>query len=1214
MAHRFIDDGMVRHARPPRGPFNMSPECDDFFEFYFGRSQPAQQASVQASSITTRLLEYLEAQQRETGPVGVACAAMHTAMPKKSVQSKPGDLTARAKPLQREPKTLATIVRDFGITAKAKLSNVAVHGQPEDQLKTPVETLLKDLGALTMPLAKVGVVNETPLPEMKTRPDFSITLDSALVGHIELKAPGKGADPRRFRDKHDKEQWSHLKSLPNLIYTDGNAFSLWRNGELVGAIVALDGDIETAGADLKAPDGLEQLIVDFFGWHPIPPQDARQLAESSARLCRLLRDEVEEHLQRATSGQLVRLKADWAKIFISEVTDVEFADGYAQTVTFGMLVARAQGIDLMQGVDRAGQELGPTVIGAALRALTFGGTKELRTVHILQRVLGAVHWKKIGKDNPDAWLYFYEDFLSVYDNDLRKQTGSYYTPAPVVTNMVRLVDELLQSRFDLPEGLAAKTVTIADPAVGTGTFLLGVLRRIAATVEADEGTGAVAGAIDDAVRRLVAFEIQLGPFAVAQLRVLAELRFLIKREPSTTPRMFVTDTLANPYIEQENLGFFYETLAESRRQANHVKRQERVMVVIGNPPYKEKAKGKGGWIEDGGGSLDGSLPAVPPLDAWIPPKDWGVGAHVKHLRNMYVYFWRWATWKVFDQNPTENSGIVCFISGSGYLDGPGFQRMRDYLRRTTDEIWVIDCSPEGHQPEVSTRVFEGMQQPVCIVLAVRSPNTDMSRPAKVRYRALPEGSRTEKFEALAGIALDDQRWSECSSGWRDSFLPASTGAWSTFPFLSDIFVYNGSGVQPKRTWVIAPDAGSLLGRWNALVEAPQDKKEYLFHATLRKGEPADRHIRSVVTEGLPRFKHNATPLYNELNTCGPPVRFGYRSFDRQWIIPDTRVITQPNRELWECYSERQVYITAGDRSPCNGPALTLSGDLPDLNRYKGSGGGRVYPLWLDHDCTSPNIYPGLIANLTTRYGGVVSAEDVFAYLVAVTSHPGFIDRFREDLIRPELRVPITAIAPLFREAVTIGCTVIWLHTYGERFVDPKENRPKRSPRLPEATRPKIPEQGVISSAPGEMPDELRYEPTEKRLYVGTGFVENVTPAMWAYEVAGMRVIVHWFSYRKANRERPMIGDRRPPSPLGDIQPDHWLAEYTTDLLDLLNVLGLLVELEPKQANLLDRICSGAIIPVTELKEAGAFDLDGLPTKPSAVHHTSAQGSLHWDTE
>ena len=196
--------------------------------------------------------------------------------------------------------------------------------------------------------------------------------------------------------------------------------------------------------------------------------------------------------------------------------------------------------------------------------------------------------------------------------------------------------------------------------------------------------------------------------------------------------------------------------------------------MIGNPPYKEKAKGRGGWIEEG--TDEGPL-----LNKWIPPADWGVGAHAKHLRNLYVYFWRWATWKVFDHDPQNDTGIVCFITVAGFLNGPGFQKMRDYLRRTADRIWVIDCSPEGHQPDVPTRIFQAVQQPVCIVLAARSKEKAADKPAAVKYTVLPAGKREEKFAALAKLKLESKVWQDCPTDWRAPFLPAATGDWASYP-------------------------------------------------------------------------------------------------------------------------------------------------------------------------------------------------------------------------------------------------------------------------------------------------------------------------------------------------------------------------------------------------------------------------------------------------
>ena len=142
----------------------------------------------------------------------------------------------------------------------------------------------------------------------------------------------------------------------------------------------------------------------------------------------------------------------------------------------------------------------------------------------------------------------------------------------------------------------------------------------------------------------------------------------------------------------------------------------------------------------------------------------------------------------------------------------------------------------------------------------------------------------------------------------------------------------------------------------------------------------------------------------------------------------------------------------------------------------------------------------------------------------------------------------------------------------------------------------IPKAGAISQAPEDMPDTLGYDAAKQRLLVGRGFIDNVTPAMWAYEVSGKQVLIQWFSYRKRNRERPIIGDRRKPSPLADIQPDHWLPEYTTELLNVLNVLGLLIDLEPRQAELLERVWSGPLISSNELKEAEEDKPGGEPKR------------------
>lgn len=1098
--------------------------------------------------------------------------------------------------------SVESIIAAYGAAAKSKLGAIGAQGEPEDQLRSPLETLVADLAEHAgLHRAKLALVGESLLAELKTRPDFAVVYDEALIGYVEVKAPGKGADPRRFRDRHDRDQWKKLAALPNLLYTDGNDFSLWRDGELVDEIQRLDGDVATSGAELRPRLGLLGLFDDFLRWQPLPPRSARELALTTARRCRLLRDEVTEQMDRGVPA-LTSLANEWRHLLFPTASDAEFADGYAQAVTFGLLLARARDIDLEHGIDVAARQLGAShsLIGRALSILT-GDTLPADTlatsVATLTRVLAVVDWPTVSKGDPEVWLYFYELFLEEYDSDLRRRTGSYYTPAEVVESMTRLVDEALRTRFELPGGLSEDLVTVIDPAMGTGTFLLSVLRSIARTLTEDLGEGAVPAALRDVIRRVIGFELQLGPFAVAQLRVLAELAELAV-DAGTAPglRMFVTNTLDNPFVEDETLGVYYEPVARSRREANQIKKGEPVFVVLGNPPYRERSLGTGAWIE--AGNPGSGEPA--PLRHFIPPPEWGVGAHVKHVYNPYVYFWRWATWKVFDHHPDQDRGVICLITVAGFLEGPGFEAMRRYLRQRSDAIWVLDCSPEGHQPPVNTRVFQGVQQPICIVLAVRDGSTGDDQPAPVRYRELAEGTREAKFQELANVTLVGGAWRACSDDWRAPFVPAAGGRWASFPLLDDLLHWSGSGVMPGRTWVIAPDSETLGMRWDRLVGAKKANKPDLLSE-----HPNDRRVDTVLRDNLPGYEPRETPIGEETGPCPEPVRIGYRSFDRQWIIPDKRVINRPNPTLWRVRSQQQVYLTALTRtSPASGPGITFSALVPDLDHYHGRG-GRAYPLWLDDQATEPNVRSALLDALSGHYEREVTAPELFGYLAGICAHPAYTATFREDLAALGIRVPLTADRRLFREVSDLGRRVIWLHSYGQRSVDSSAGRPHSAPRLPSDRAPRVAADAPIPGGEMYMPDELRYDGQAQRLHMGSGAIEHVTLRMWEYDVSGVNVLGKWFSYRRKTRDRPVIGARRV-SPLLEVQSTTWRAEYTRDLIDMLNVLGLLEELEPAQAKLLDRILAGPLLTVADLRSAGALAAATDDDQRQQAPHTGEQ--------
>jgi predicted helicase len=785
----------------------------------------------------------------------------------------------------------------------------------------------------------------------------------------------------------------------------------------------------------------------------------------------------------------------------------------------------------------------------------------------------------VSRGDPAAWLYFYETFLDGYDPILRRATGSYYTPVEAVDPIVNLVDQLLVRRLNCQRGFASPGVTVIDPGVGTGTFLFRILDRIACAVRDDEGEGAVGPQLHQLAKHLIGFELQAGPYSVAEVRLASEL---VRRgvAPGTTPlRLFLTDTLADPNEPEHHLAAIYAPIAASRSKANEIKRHEPVMVVIGNPPYREHSRGRGGWVEYGDPGPVRERHAL--LADFIPPREWGLGAHVKHLYNPYVYFWRWATWKVFEGHPNDR-GVVAFITVAGYLNGPGFAAMRAYLRRTADAVWIIDCSPEGYQPDVATRIFQGVQQPVCITIALRDGSTDPGTPAPVRYISV-HGRREEKFAALGALDIDDEEWRPCPTDWRAPFLPLGDDTWTSYPTLEQLLGWSSPGVTAHRTWVMDPNKDVLAERSARLLEAEsRDEK-----ATLLK-ETRDSKL-STVRHPLPGFSAGAISLADDrAKALDPPIRYGWRSFDRQWILPDVRLIHDPRRPLWQIRNAPgQVYLTGlMAHSPSSGPALTATDLIPDLHHYRGSFGGRTWPLWLDSAGTRPNVVPGLLAHLDDRFEVEVTGEDLFSYIAAVLANPAYTSRFADDLLVPGLRVPLTADASLFAEASAIGRRVLWLHTYGQRFSDPATGRPPGPPRVPGIRRPQ-----VIATIPDTevgMPESVEYDAVEQVLSVGVGRIHPVEPAVWDYGVSGMKIVKRWFDRRK---RQP---DGRRSSPLDDIVALSWPPEWTSELLDLLHVLTLLVDLEPQLQDLLDRIVDNALISEADLHAADVLPVINRP--------------------
>lgn len=1073
-------------------------------------------------------------------------------------------------------------VATFGAETKAKLAGP---GDREAAIRAPLDGLLTALGGLLgLVVVPFDEVRDT---ERGVRPDYAISVGGAITGYIEVKAPGRSIFPADFTG-HDLVQWERQRDLPNLIYTNGNEWRLWRDGEAVGDPVRLDGNVATSGSGLAAPDAFESTVTDFLRWRPAPITSVGALVRAVAPLTRLLRGEVLDQLKveqaaRDADGDAAitpfsDLAHDWRQLLFPTATDETFADGYAQAVTFALLLARSENVEIEgQSLHEVGRSLGSnhSLIGKALQVLTNDVEADFRiSLDLLVRVVAAVRWDRVRRD-AQTYLHLYEDFLEVYDSDLRKQSGTYYTPRPVVSQMVRLTEDLLSSRLNKETKFLDPSVVTVDPAMGTGTFLHAIIERAAMQVDAADGPGAVPGAIDDLAKRLIGFELQMGSFAVAELRTTDLIRSMGSTVPTGGLKLFVTDTLDDPNASVTNLGAGLELIARSRRAANDVKANQHVTVVIGNPPYRERAEGLGGWVESG----DSVNNIAAPLDSFRTP---GGGRLEHNLKNLYVYFWRWATLKVFDDFP-EAGGIVTFITTNGYMRGPGFAGMRKYLRERASEGWIINVSPEGMRPPVGTRIFPGVQRPLSIGVFVRAPGTSNETPATIRYTEL-SGRRAEKYQALADLHLDGAEWREARTDWMAPFTPAALTDWDDFVALYDLFPWSSPGVTGNRRWPMGTTAEVLRDRWSTLISArTTDEKATLLKAT------SDRHLASEPSPlAGSDTSDSTTQLLHERGPSPEPIRYGYRTMDRHWIIPDNRVLDRPRPDLWRARIPGQVFVVEHHaRALASGPAVVFTSLVPDLDHFitPAGGGGRVLPLLHPNGDGTPPA--ALLAALSAAIGRTITASDLLAYVAAVTAHDAYTRQFADELRTPGVRVPITTDAQVWVDAVAVGREVIWAQTYGEAFADATEGRTPNSVRFAPASGKQV---RALTAVTG-LPDTLTYDESSETVSMGDGSWGPVPREVVDYEIGMRNVLENWFNYRRAS------STNRETSPLDEIMPTTWSPGWTNEFTDLLSAVRRLVELQPQQATILERVLAGPMLGVEALAAAGYAGAEDPDRRP-----------------
>jgi len=628
-------------------------------------------------------------------------------------------------------------------------------------------------------------------------PDYILTKKDIPVGFIEAKDIGD-KDLDGAKKTGNKEQFDRYKaSLNNLIFTDYLDFHLYREGQFVTKIAIATSPDPSKGGEIKPlPENFasfENLIKDFCTHIGQTIKSSKKLAEMMAGKARLLSEVIEKALSsdedNSEDSTLKDQMYAFKQILIHDITPKGFADVYAQTIAYGMFAARSHDPSLETFSRQEAYELIPKS-NPFLKKL-FGYIAGLEVddrikwiVDDLVNIFLACNveemLKNYGKATKmeDPIIHFYEDFLSVYDPKLRKARGVWYTPAPVVSFIVRAVDDILKTEFDLPQGLADNSkikitipayghsskgrelevhkVQILDPATGTGTFLAEVIKHIHKKFEGQQGIWS--NYVEThLLPRLNGFELLMASYAMAHLKLdllLTETGYNPSkslRRGDLPPysggvgggriRVYLTNSLEE--YHQDTGTLFANWLSTEANEANHIKRDTPVMCVIGNPPYSVSSTNKGEWIQN-----------------LISDYKKDLNEKKINLDDDYIKFIRYGQHYI-DKN---GSGILAYISNNSFIDGITHRQMRKSLLESFDKVYILDLHGSAKKKEVcpdgsaDQNVFDIMQG-VSINIFVKTGKIKINEFGKLFHSEI-YGNREFKYNSLSNSGFNKVPWIE----------------------------------------------------------------------------------------------------------------------------------------------------------------------------------------------------------------------------------------------------------------------------------------------------------------------------------------------------------------------------------------------------------------------------------------------------------------------
>ena len=967
----------------------------------------------------------------------------------------------------------------------------------EESYYSILEGLLKEY---TESVGKKNIhITTLPKKTEAGNPDFRIWDGKQhIVGYIEAKAP----TVERLDHIQTTEQLKRYRNtFPNLILTNFFEFRLYRNGNLIDKVLIgrpfIVHKLKTIPPVEKESDFLD-LLEKFFSFSLPKVYDAKTLAIELAKRTRFLKEEViaEELIEEGTEkGFISGLYEAFRKYLIRGLSKKDFEDLYSQTITYGLFAARTRsenGFNRKLAYDNIPHTIG--ILRDVFKFISLGDLprqmewiiddiSEVLAVTDVKNILHQYFHEGKGKD---PIVHFYETFLAEYDPKTREKRGVYYTPEPVVSYIVRSLHHILKEHFSRSDGFANESVTILDPAAGTLTFLAEAAKLAVEEFVNKYGEGGKENFIKEHVlKNFYAFELMMAPYAVGHLKMsflLEELGYKIQEDDRF--KLYLTNTLEMEELAQTALPGM-SSLSEESHLAGKVKKEQPILVIVGNPPYSGISANMGKWIT---GLIEDYK--------YVDGKHFGEKKH--WLQDDYVKFIRFAQWKV-DQ---EGEGAIGLITNHSYLNNPTFRGMRQSLVNSFNEIYILDLHgsslkkekcPDGSKDE---NVFD-IQQGVAIAIFIKKK--DVKKEHNVYYSDI-WGLREEKYDRLLKNDAKTTEWEELSPiSPYYFFIPREEKGreiYERYWKVTDIFPVNCVGIVTARDkFLIDFDKDAL-------------KRRIAMFKNLSMPDELVKQTFKLKNTSTFKFRKSREMLSKDENWDKYFADILYRPFDKRNIYYTNIVVERPLFEVMRHMLEgkniglitnRQV----NDKFRHVLCSSTLINDCTvSLETRERS---YIFPLYLypttdkkdlfRPDERQPNISSTLFAALPEFYEKEPAPEEIFYYIYAVLYSNIYRTKYAEFLKIDFPRVPFTKDCKLFSKMAEYGQNLVDLHLLKSAEID----------------QPIAKFQGKGD----ERVEKLRYDEKEKRAYINENqYFEGITEEVWQYQIGGYQVSNKWLKDRK----------------------------------------------------------------------------------------------------